>query len=46
MRAEITQEKYEKYVKQKLKDSLISKRLGVSQATLIYHKKKWYGEGK
>ncbi len=43
MRVEVTQEKYEKYSKQGMKDSLISKRLGVSQATLIYHKKKWYG---
>lgn len=46
MKPEITQEKYEKYSKQGLKDRLIAKRLGITQSTLIYHKKKWYGEGK
>ncbi len=46
MKPDITQEKYEKYSKQGLKDAIIAKRWGIKHSSLIYHKKKWYGEGK
>ena len=43
---EITKEKYEELTKQGLNDATISKRWGINQGSLIYQKKKWYGEEK